>query len=313
MQKRRNFLKNSLLLLGASTAAIKPLEMVAAESKSIRAKELLKFGVFADLHHDLIKDGTQRVAAFIAEMKQVQPDFILQMGDFCTPKSANKAIMEVFNSFEGAKHHVIGNHDTDGGFTHDQVVDFWNAKGKYYSFDLHNYHFIILNGNERPPNDTTKGYPRSISNEQYNWLQRDLDSTKLPVIVFCHQGIDNDLDGLKEGNILRILFERTNQKAGFQKVKAVFSGHHHEDYHNVYNGINYIQINSIAYQFGRTKDSYEYAHTKEPIWALVSLYSNGTIKIKGKSSSYVNGTANYSESAYNGYPTVPKISDRTIS
>ncbi len=312
MEKRRNFLKQGLLL-GASTLVAKPFVALAATSQPKPTKELVRFGVFADLHHDLIKDGQQRVAAFITEMKQLKPDFILQMGDFCTPKPANKTLMEVWNSFEGDKHHVIGNHDTDGGFTHDQVVDFWKARGKYYSFDLHSYHFVILNGNERPLNDTSKAYPRSILDEQYNWLQQDLDSTKLPVIVFCHQGIDNDLDGLKEGNIIRILFERVNKKAGFQKVKAVFSGHHHEDYHNVYNGINYIQINSIAYQFGRTRNSYEFAHTKEPIWALVTLYSNGTIKIKGKSSSYVNGNAKYAESAYNGYPTVPQISDRTIN
>lgn len=311
MEKRRNFLKQSLLLLGAGSLATSPLTVFAAPPAE-QPKEVLKFGIFADLHHDLIKDGLQRVQAFVAEMKQLKPDFIVQMGDFCTPKPANQVVLDAFNSFEGAKHHVIGNHDTDGGFTHDQVVDFWQSKGKYYSFDLHSYHFVVLNGNERPPKDTSKGYPRSINQEQYDWLKQDLDSTKLPVIVFCHQGIDNDLDGIREGNMIRILLERANQKAGFQKVRAVFSGHHHEDYHNVYNGVNYVQVNSISYQFERTKDSYQFAHTVEPIWALVTLYSNGTLKIKGKSSSYANDTTKQNQQFYDGYPTVPRISDRTI-
>lgn len=310
MDKRRDFIKKGLLLAG--TAGL-PFEVLSANSEDQQAKEVLKFGIFADLHHDLIKDGLQRVTAFIAEMKQLKPDFIVQMGDFCVPKPANKPVLDVYNSFEGAKHHVIGNHDTDGGFTHDQVVDFWNSKGKYYSFDLNAYHFVILNGNERPPNDTSKAYPRSINRDQYNWLEQDLQATKLPVIIFCHQGIDNDLDGINEGNLIRILFERINKQAGFQKVKAVFSGHHHEDYLNVYNGINYVQVNSISYQFGYTKDSYEYAHTKDPLWAVVTLYSDGKIKIKGKSSSYVNGVSQYAESNYKGYPTVPTISDRIIS
>ena len=168
-----------------------------------------------------------------------------------------------------------------------------------------------MNGNERPEGDTSKAYPRSVSPQQISWLKDDLTKTQLPVIVFCHQGIDNDLDGLKEGNLVRIIFERANQHAGFQKVQMVFSGHHHEDYHNIYNNIHYVQVNSISYQFAHLKNDYAFAHTKDPLWALVTIYKNGEIKITGRQSTYMSGNENWV--GYDGYPTTPKISDRVIS
>lgn len=310
-QKRRGFLKQGLLLTGLAGFHSAPLKALTESGHDNYSKEVLSFGLLTDLHHDLIRDGTSRVDAFIEEMNRVKPDFIMQMGDFCTPKPANKTLMAAWERFEGAKYHVIGNHDVDGGFNHHQVVDFWKSQGIYYSFNLKGYHFIVLNGNELSENEKSEGYPRSISRNQYNWLKDDLEGTNLPVLIFCHQGIDNDLDGIREGAILRLLFEKTNKKAGFSKVKAVFSGHNHEDYHNLYNGINYIQINSASYQFGRKGKDYEFAHSIDPLWALVTIYTNGTIRIKGKSSMYRDGKE-YNSSDYNGYPTVPLISDRII-
>lgn len=278
----------------------------------ILKRPLVRFGVFADLHQDLIADGQQRVQAFITEMNAEMPDFIIQMGDFCVPKPSNQLIMDTWNKFKGQKYHVIGNHDTDGGFTQEQVVNFWNAKDKYYSFDHNGYHFVVLNGNERPSGDASKGYARAVLKEQRDWLKNDLNTTQSPVIIFCHQGIDNDLDGIKEANLLRIVFERANKNAGFNKVKLVLSGHHHEDYHNVYNNIHYLQINSISYQFKRSNNSFAFASTNEPIWALIKIYGNGTIQVKGKKSSYKDKKDMAGTDDYEGYPTVPAISDRVI-
>lgn len=310
--KRRSFLIKSIIgSIGMAVADTLSVNASSVESGRMekKGKALFRIGICTDLHQDLITDGPARVQSFITEMNKLRPDFIIQMGDFCVPKPANQPIMDIWNQFKGPKYHVIGNHDTDGGFTHDQVVEFWNAKGKYYSFDYNNYHFVILNGNERAPENKLKGYPNSILKEQHNWLKQDLDSTNLPVMVFCHQGIDNDLDGLKEGNQMRILFERANKKAGFQKVQLVLSGHHHEDYHNVYNNINYLQINSISYQFAHLKDGYDFASTIDPIWAFITVYDNGIIDVKGKRSSYKNEKET---GEYDGYPTVPFISDREI-
>lgn len=314
--KRRDFLRQSAMvgagitILGGTVAAAHEQEMSKLTRKG---KVLVRFGICADLHHDLIDDGERRLQAFIKEMNAQHPDFIIQMGDLCVPKEKNKPLMVIWQQFKGPKYHVIGNHDRDGGFSFEQVIDFWDAKAPYYSFDRNGYHFVVLNGNERPAGDKSKGYPRSVTKEQRQWMKRDIHATSLPVIIFCHQGIDNDMDGVIEGNILRVTFERINREAGFHKIRAVFSGHHHEDYYNVYNNIHYVQINSMSYQFSHPETGYDFIHSKEPIWGLVSIYDNGIMEIKGKKSTYNGGLDHWDNAPdYDAYPTVPRISDRLI-
>lgn len=313
--KRRDFL-TQVALTGVSVIAPNhgySLEPHRKSSAGPKGKTIIRFGICADLHQDLISDGVPRLKAFIGEMNRLNPDFIIQMGDFCTPKEQNREIIEVWNSFPGPKYHVIGNHDRDGGFTFEQVLRFWGAKTEYYSFDMNGYHFVVLNGNERSPNEDSKGYPRSIGPEQRHWLKEDLAATKLPVIVFCHQGIDNDMDGLREGNHFRIIFEDANRKAGFTKVRVVFSGHHHRDYLNVYNGIHYAQINSISYQFKHENGTFAFAHCKDPLWAIVSIDSDGTVNVQGKHSIYENGLTEWPNGPeFDEYPTVARITDRSF-
>ena len=130
------------------------------------------------------------------------------------------------------------------------------------------------------------GYARFISQEQLDWLEKDLDQTQLPTIVFCHQGLDNDFGGIYNGTQSRLVLERANEKAGFNKVQVVFSGHHHQNYHNLINDIHYVQINSMSYQWlgdkykkVRYSEAVDETHPwikytapyKDPIWADVEI------------------------------------------
>ncbi|PSL23853.1 metallophosphoesterase family protein [Dyadobacter jiangsuensis] len=315
--KRRLFLR---------AATISPLALPDWDV-SLKPGKRIRFGICADLHNDLVPDGEQRLSAFIETMNDQKPDFIIQMGDFCMPKESNRPLMAIWDRFSGPKYHVIGNHETDGGFNHRQVVDFWQAKGTHYAYDAGGYHFVVLNGNEKNPNNASKGYPRYIGQEQRKWLAEDLAGTKLPTIIFCHQGIDNDLGGIEEAAAVRRIFEKANEQAGFTKVRMVFSGHHHQDYHNLINGIHYVQINSMSYFWAgesRNKTSYDesllkkYPHLrsmlryKEPIWALVTIYADGSAEVAGKQSGFMDATPSQvrlteEESVY---PVVPFISTR---
>ncbi|MGO4288163.1 metallophosphoesterase family protein [Chitinophaga sp. RAB17] len=319
---RKEFLAKASLASGALVFARFP--EVSANSTKIR------FGVIADLHHDVMHDGPQRLSAFIEEMNTKAPDFIIQMGDLCVPKKENAPLMDIWNRFKGPRYHVIGNHDTDGGFTREQVVEFWKAPAKYYSFDANGFHFIVLDGNEhnesksRPP-----GYARFISPVQLAWLRKDLDNTSLPTIVCCHQGLDNDAGGLENGTLLRYTLEAANKKAGKQKVILVLSGHHHQDYYNRINDIHYVQINSASYQWlGDDHQEMRYsaeidkAHPyikytvpyKDPIWAMIEIDTKGTITIQGRKTVFVGSSpeklgVNMDEYIY---PIVPFISDRKL-
>ena len=42
----------------------------------------LKFGLVADIHHDVMHDGIDRLTAFLKAMEKVKPEFVLQLGDF---------------------------------------------------------------------------------------------------------------------------------------------------------------------------------------------------------------------------------------
>lgn len=328
--KRRSFLAKSVIGgFGLTAAGRLPVGAGGFVVPNDHLMPVVRIGICADLHQDIIPDGSRRLQAFITEMNVLKPDFIMQMGDFCEPKPQNQIIMDTWNQFKGPKYHVIGNHDTDGGFTHDEVVSFWNARDKYYSFDKNGYHFIVLNANEEKMIAHYNGPSGLISDTQKQWLEKDIAGTQLPVIVFCHQGIDNDAGGINEGNLVRVIFDRANSKAGFKKVQMVFSGHHHQDYYNVINDIHYVQVNSMSYQWMGDKfasDHYspemERAHPvlrdiapyADPIWALVTIYKNGSVKIQGKKSSFLSPTPDemHRPEFHAGYPDVPYISDRLI-
>ena len=330
MYNRRHFIKNTAL----GSVAFPFTGAVGGNTPAPTAREKfpeIRIGICADLHQDIMHDAPQRLESFINDMNDQKPDLIVQLGDFCTPKESNNVILDIWNRFPGSKYHVLGNHDMDGNFTRDQTVAYWNAIAKYYSFDNNGYHFVILDGNEPNPNRPSRGYPRFISDEQLHWLEADLDQTTLPVIVFCHQGLDNDIAGIENATKTRLVLERANSKAGLRKVQMVFSGHHHQDYHNIINGIHYIQINSISYYWiGETYAHIRYseevdkAHTaikytvpyEKPIWALVEISARGKMKIYGKRSVFVGpspeelggGIAVYA----GGYPAHSFISDREI-
>jgi hypothetical protein len=247
------------------------------------------------------------------------------------PKKTNAPLMEVWNQFKGAKYHVIGNHDTDGGFKPDEVVDFWKAEGKYYSFDRNGFHFVVLNGNEHNESKSRpEGYARFISATQLDWLRKDLEASSLPSVICCHQGLDNDSGGLENGTLLRYTLEQANQKAGWKKVILVLSGHHHQDYYNRINDIHYVQINSASYQWLgddfkeiRYSDAVDKARPnikytvpyQDPLWAMIEIDHKGRITIQGKKTVFVGSSPEKLGVKADDYiyPIVPYISSRNLT
>ncbi|WP_136466120.1 metallophosphoesterase family protein [Flagellimonas onchidii] len=326
MKNRRDFVK--ILSIGGLAAAL-PTSL-SAQNLTKNKRKSLNFGICADIHKDIMHDADSRLKAFVDEAKEKNLDFIIQLGDFCRPYDHNLDFMSIWNSYPGKKYHVIGNHDMDGGFTREQVVEYWNSEGKYYSFDCNGYHFIVLDGNDKDPSpNRPKGYARYIGKEQLEWLEKDLAETQLPTIVFCHQGLDNDLGGIYNGTESRLVLEQANEQAGFQKVQFVFSGHHHQNYHNNINGIHYIQINSMSYQWLgddfkhiRYSEAVDKSHPwikytvpyKDPIWAYAEISTDNTFRLFGKKTEFVGPSPKdlgVDMSKY-GYPIVPYISDRKI-
>ncbi|MDG2125983.1 MAG: metallophosphoesterase, partial [Verrucomicrobiales bacterium] len=223
-----------------ATVAAGVVSPVAAWPVHAEESGVLKFGVITDVHQDIMHDAEERLGVFAQAMKEAEVDFVVQLGDFCVPKEGNRKFLEIWDSIAVPRYHVLGNHDTDGGYKREETVKWWGMPARYYSFDQGGMHFVVLDGNDRPEGHTS-GYPRFIADDQIKWLEEDLKATGLRTVVFVHQSLEREEEGgVQNGAAVRGVLEA----AGAGKVVACFSGHHHRDYVREISGIAYPQINS---------------------------------------------------------------------
>ena len=303
--ERRKFIRN--LTIGTSVAAL-PIGVSAKNTLSNPAKKV-RFGIITDVHNDVMHDGEYRLRSFLNAAKTKDLDFIIQLGDFCQPKEANKEFFDLFNNYPGIKYHVIGNHDFDAVNVPDKlsvVKNFYGLISTYYSFDAANFHFIVLDGNDENPKPWN-GYHRYIGTKQQLWLKNDLKKTLKPTILFSHQSLEAK-GGVANRKETRTIIENYTTKSGHPKVVACLSGHHHTDYLKSINKIPYIQINSMSYKW--VGDKYKYTRFskqieenfpnldktcpyKEPLYTVLTLDSEQEVlHLEGKKTSFINPTPN---------------------
>ncbi len=120
---RRRFLQAS----GACSLTLLAPELERARADGPR-DETIRLGVIADVHQDIMHDGIERISAFVSDMQSQQAHGIINLGDFCVPHSRNDSFMAKWNEFTGGKFHVLGNHDTDGGFRREQTVEYYQSQ-----------------------------------------------------------------------------------------------------------------------------------------------------------------------------------------
>ena len=294
--KRREFLYRLGNLGGAII-----LPWSISSGQEINTNSKLRIGLIADLHHDIMHDGMERLTTFIKQANSSEADFVLQMGDFCVPKRENKVLLNNFAGFNGPSYHILGNHDMDGGFSREETMEFWGMKQKYYSFDHNGLHFVILDGNDPNP-EPWEGYNRYIGKEQQKWLREDLEKTNLDTFIFSHQTIENEEGGVANFLEIRKILEEVNKSKKKGKVVACFSGHHHTDYMTSINDIYYIQINSASYRW--VGDDYQYVRYgkeidekypwikytipyKDPLFTFLEIDPAGYLTLEPRSTEFV--------------------------
>lgn len=269
--------------------------------------DTIKIGMCSDVHLSTMHDSEYRMTTFIDSMKIAKPDFIIELGDFGTPAKEYEHLFDIWNSFPGDRHHIIGNHEMDGGFSRQEAIAYRGMKNSYYSFDQNNFHFIALDGNDLKT-ENEKGYKQYVGSEQIDWLKKELLNSKYPVVIFSHQGLttyhggEGDDYGLENDKELRKILEVHNTSNPKTKVIACFNGHTHFDYAEQVNDIWYITINSMSYQWmGEAYTHVRYndevdknfrwikytAPHKEPLFTIVEISTEGTIKIDGKKTEWV--------------------------
>lgn len=283
----------------------------------------VRFGVITDVHHDLMPDAPERLSGFLSAMRGEDVDFIVQLGDFCTPHPRNAAFMGLWRSWPGVAHHVIGNHEFDGGFNAAQVRDFYGLRESRYRFTAGGVDFFVLDGNE--PGGSARGYRRYVGPEQLAWLDAGMAASSAPKVVLIHQPLD-DPDGVENGDAVRAVLER-------HRATACVSGHLHQDYLRVHVGVAHLQVNSASYYWlgdgpaARTTlpEAVDRAHPwlrrtalyRSPLWAVVELdFARARLTVRGRTSEWLGPdpwTRGVSESEHPRDIVRPAVSPRDIA
>ncbi len=201
----------------------------------------IKIGVFTDLHQDIMHDAPERLDSFLDAMVKVSPDALLQLGDFAYPGEKNKVVIDRFNRAHEKVMHVIGNHDTDAGYTSAQCIAYWGMPGRYYHQRIGGISFLVLDGNEKGSPKHKGGYASYIGEEQMAWLKAELEKTENPVIVVSHQPLAGELAIDNAFEVQQLL----SAHAG--KILLAINGHSHINASYYVNGVDYLHINSASY------------------------------------------------------------------
>ena len=217
-------------------------------------------------------------------------DRVVFLGDYLDPYGfegiAVSDAVENFREIIGfAKQHpgkvvmLLGNHDMDCITKEDFLQHTRNpgkARGRsYYSFTVRGIQFIVLDANfneDRSPYsrgnfDWKKAY---LPNEEIEWLRGELQRSRRPAIVCCHQLLDSFSDVRPEvcvGNAEEAV--RLLEESG--RVLAVLQGHHHTGYYSQRRGIHYWTMK------GMIENEYP-AHNS---YAIVTVEPGGDITIEG--------------------------------
>lgn len=242
----------------------------------------VKFGIFSDLHVDIIHNAPERLEKFLNVCRKEDVDFIVQLGDFCyrdenrkvvcqpdkmppniklaltiTTKADKHAIVNMYNSFEKPSYHVLGNHECDVCAKDDTMAFLGMTGESWYSFDFGGFHFVVLDNNYYMKDGKYIAYSNGnyfdesyrkpkvlpyMPPEELEWLKEDLANAQYPSIMFSHQGLSGD-NTYSVRNNADVREILNNAPKG---VLAAFNGHEHWDYQVNQDGIWYINLNSMS-------------------------------------------------------------------
>ena len=322
---RRRFLHTVGKVVGAVACSL--ALPATARAATTRLTKPIRLGLIADLHHDVMHDAPARLDAFLKAMAADPPDAIIQLGDFAQAREKNRPFVKQFQKAHPVALHVIGNHDTDGGISFDQVLQEWGMKSRYYRHDVEGLRLLVLDGNERHAGHKG-GYPSHIGPEQIEWLKKELVTDDVPLLIFCHQPLAGPscIDNAEE--LQKIL------NTAAERIILVVNGHTHIDDLIRTGDVSHLHVNSASYQWvggGHRNISYPAEihaaypwidHTcpyRDSLFTTLTFDpKSGAVQVEGCKSEWVGksplqiGIANQ-PGCVDGKQVVPEIRERQIS
>lgn len=271
------------------------LALTVAVAAVADAEDAVRFGLITDVHaHDTdspvegkwMTHTEERLAAFTDAMNTWAPEFIVQLGDFINgwvvlgadPGDAARIpdilawADALYGAFDGARYHVIGNHDVYN-LDKQQYTTILGIDRTFYSFDVGGFHFVVLDVQFAEDGSdlahTYTGVAGFAPGPELDWLHADLAASDAPTVVFVHQMLDAYIEEwgraivANQPDVQAVL-------AGDGDVIAVFQGHDHDNVYHLIDGIHYVTFEALVDQ------------GTPPSWAHVTLDPSArTITIVG--------------------------------
>jgi len=227
---------------------------------------MLTIGLVTDLHfgpnarfegrlRKLSERAPELVAAFVARMREIGPDLLVNLGDVVeddTPERDRERYRMVMEHLAGAGTRVVsvaGNHDVVH-LDRPTLRRMWGMSPDgplYHSFDHAGHHVVVLYTHERKDLDVR------IDAEQLAWLAHDLDGTQLPTVVLMHHSAaDQDLSGnrwFERAPAICLVERRAELRAllaGSGRTAVVLNGHLHWNHLFIEGGIPYVTVQSLT-------------------------------------------------------------------
>ena len=281
----------------------------------------LKVCVFADLHFSVgtFANGTPAfLERILARAEAERCDMVIHLGDMVHNLSQKPVqdLVRRYHDFHLPAYHVIGNHDQDGT-EHAVTLEAFRLERGYYSFDRGGFRFIVLDPNyfcnepgkfihhskgnyfKRAKGSTINWIPP----DQMEWLKATIDTSPVPCVVLSHQSFERGPrgGGVTNAREVREVFNAANAKHP-GRVRLVMNGHHHVDHVRILDDLVYWDVNSANhYWWGGVQTKYpkDYVEKhrltprtlawKDPLSAVLTLYPDGRISVKGASSDWLFG------------------------
>lgn len=256
-----------------------------------------RLAVITDLHHGLAPDALERFDAFLDAIPQ-HPDLdaVWQLGDFCYSDAGSDALLAKWRRIALPRHSVLGNHDMDK-VDKAAAMAAWGMATRYHASVIGGWRFVALDLNNFRKDGKVLPYANGnyfnagselnrADPEQLAWLDRQLRTSREPVILIGHQplgigGADNALpDEQREIFDLIRAAGRVNPRG---RVACCLSGHLHVDRLERVDGIPCLTINSASYFWSGGMHPYT-----TPLFAFLDFGADGILRITGRDGSFVN-------------------------
>ena len=154
----------------------------------------------------------------IKKMTKLEPELVVGLGDYTYQNFSPQCWFDISEPIDEKMKIVIGNHDLDFQSSYDQLLDHYNLREPYYSFNFYNIHFLAISSE----------HPFEKGSKQYKFIKSDLeeslqDHSILWRIVFLHKPMYTSANfDRKDSENLKNTFHQLFEK---YQIDLVLSGH----------------------------------------------------------------------------------------